>query len=55
MDLGVFMKAKKPFGYVENNLQGITFYSMIVGRSTASIPNQQEITLPRKAKLFISI
>jgi hypothetical protein len=54
MDASIFMKARKPFGYVQNNLQAITLYSMIVGRRTASISNQQEIALTRKAKLFIS-
>jgi hypothetical protein len=52
-DLGVFLKARKPFDYNPNDLQGIALYSMILGRKTTSIPTLQEMSLSSKTKLLI--
>jgi SAM-dependent methyltransferase len=45
---GVFLKAKKPFNYRQNDLQGISLYSMILNMRTASIPNLEEIPKPEE-------
>ena len=49
---GVFLKARKPFNYIPNNLQDIALYSMILGRRTTSIPRLQDMPFSRKAKLL---
>ena len=46
------MKAKKPFDYTPNDLQGVELYSMILNKRTASIPSLREMSLLRKAKLL---
>jgi SAM-dependent methyltransferase len=50
---GVFLKARKPFDYIPEDIQNIAIYSMILGKRTISVPKPEDMPFPRKIKIKI--
>lgn len=47
---GVFLKCRKPPEWKSTNLEGISLYSMILGRRTTDVPRVIDMPLTRKAR-----
>jgi hypothetical protein len=50
-DPGVFLKIKKPEKYLASDLSGISLYSMVLGKRTATVVDIRNMPLFRKIKI----
>jgi SAM-dependent methyltransferase len=49
---GVFVKAKKPCGFIESNLQDVALYSMVVRRRAANVTKQDIERFQRRRRIL---